>query len=143
MARRDACSQLPETATIRLPELAAQIRSAVADAEKAVQVTVEKAIEAGRALLEAKAILAHGRWLPWLEQHVELSDRQAQKYMRIATYDKQIRPKADLSINKALSDIADEAESTRLSEEARRCAEALHVRKQPRQPKNLTFKYNP
>jgi hypothetical protein len=45
---------------------------------------VRHAIEAGRLLIEAKAQVNHGGWLPWLEEHCELSERQAQRYMRLA-----------------------------------------------------------
>ena len=44
----------------------------------------ERAIEAGRALLEAKGLVKHGQWLPWLQQHCGMSERTAQLYVQIA-----------------------------------------------------------
>ena len=44
----------------------------------------EHAINAGRLLIEAKAQLAHGQWLPWLEDHCQVSERTAQAYMQCA-----------------------------------------------------------
>ena len=38
----------------------------------------------GQRLLEAKAILPHGEWLPWLTEQVEFSERQAQRFMKLA-----------------------------------------------------------
>jgi hypothetical protein len=45
---------------------------------------LETAREAGRLLLEAKALLPHGEWLPWLRRHTGLSPRTAQVYMRVS-----------------------------------------------------------
>ncbi|MBI4693428.1 MAG: DUF3102 domain-containing protein [Gammaproteobacteria bacterium] len=55
-------------------------RAAHACASKAV----EHARRAGELLLEAKANIVHGEWLPWLAAHVEFSERTAQAYMRVA-----------------------------------------------------------
>ena len=41
-------------------------------------------IEIGKRLLEAKAQLGHGEWLPWLRDRVDLSERSAQNFMRLA-----------------------------------------------------------
>lgn len=38
----------------------------------------------GQRLIEAKAMLSHGEWLPWLTERVEFSERQAQRFMRLA-----------------------------------------------------------
>lgn len=40
-------------------------------------------IEIGRRLVEAKAMLDHGQWLPWLERSVDYSERTAQNLMKI------------------------------------------------------------
>jgi hypothetical protein len=50
----------------RLPVLAAEIKRAHAGVEDAAKTAAERAIEAGAALLEAKALVKHGQWLPWL-----------------------------------------------------------------------------
>lgn len=41
-------------------------------------------IEIGNRLLEAKSQLSHGEWLPWLENQVQFSTVQAQRFMRLA-----------------------------------------------------------
>lgn len=41
-------------------------------------------LEIGRRLIEAKAQLSHGDWLPWLEEKVEFSEVTAQRFMRLA-----------------------------------------------------------
>jgi hypothetical protein len=68
----------------RLPVLAAEIRIAHAGVEAAAKTAAERAIEAGNALLEAKELVNHGEWLPWLKEHCELPERTAQFYMKIA-----------------------------------------------------------
>ncbi len=45
---------------------------------------VGQAIACGEMLLEAKSKVGHGKWLPWLQQHVTFSERSAQGYMRLA-----------------------------------------------------------
>lgn len=47
------------------------------------RVTMLCGIEIGRRLTEAKDMLQHGEWLPWLERETPFSDRHAQNYMRI------------------------------------------------------------
>jgi DUF3102 family protein len=68
----------------RLAALAARIRQAHADIDDAFRTAADRAIEAGNALLEAKRLVGHGGWLPWLEARVQLSVRQAQRYMKVA-----------------------------------------------------------
>jgi hypothetical protein len=45
---------------------------------------VDYARRAGQLLLDVKASLPHGDFLPWLKENVEVSERQAQRYMRAA-----------------------------------------------------------
>lgn len=68
----------------RLPMLAAEIRRAHADVQEAAKTAAEHAIAAGHALIEAKALVGHGGWLPWLREHCALAERTAQLYMKIA-----------------------------------------------------------
>ena len=44
----------------------------------------ENILEIGDMLIEAKALLAHGEFLPWLESHVGFSDRTARNFMQAA-----------------------------------------------------------
>ena len=74
----------PAVGDNRLAALAADIRAAHAGVFDAAKTAAERAIEAGRALLEAKAMLKHGQWIPWLKQHCRLPQRIAQFYMRVA-----------------------------------------------------------
>ena len=64
------------------------------------------AIEIGRRLAEAKAIVPHGQWGAWLEENVDYSERTAQNLMRVfEEYGKKPNPPAfaDLSYSKALA----------------------------------------
>ena len=47
------------------------------------RVTLLCGIEIGRRLVEAKEILPHGEWLPWLQRETEFSERSAQNYMKV------------------------------------------------------------
>ncbi len=71
----------------RLVALAAEVRAAHGGVLDAARTAAERAIEAGRALLEAKELVRHGQWLPWLKEHCDLPERTAQLYMKIAKLD--------------------------------------------------------
>jgi hypothetical protein len=66
-----------------LTALAAEIQTLHAASEAALHTSIEKATAAGRLLIEAKAEVVHGQWLPWLKS-VGISTRTAQQYMQLA-----------------------------------------------------------
>lgn len=59
-------------------------------------------LEIGRRLLEAKSMLNHGEWLPWLEEKAEFSEATAQRFMRLAREYPNPSPVTDLGASKAL-----------------------------------------
>lgn len=63
-------------------------------------------IEIGKRLLEAKSQLSHGEWLPWLREKVDISERRAQDFMRIAREYSKSAEIADLGASKALALLA-------------------------------------
>ena len=65
----------------RTPEMiGAEIRMYV-DAGR--RITLLCGIEIGRRLVEAKEMLNHGQWLPWLERETEFSTSSAARYMKV------------------------------------------------------------
>ena len=60
----------------------------------------------GQRLIEAKAMLPHGEWLPWLEERVEFSERTARNFMRLAREWTNRQALADLGAAKALTLLA-------------------------------------
>ena len=65
----------------RTPELiGAEIRMYV---DTGRRISLLCGIEIGRRLVEAKEMLNHGEWLPWLERETEFSDRSAARYMKL------------------------------------------------------------
>lgn len=62
----------------------------------------EAILTIGRCLIEAKDMLPHGEWLPWLNERVDLSERTAQKFMRLAREWSNPNTLADLGASKAL-----------------------------------------
>ena len=64
----------------------------------------------GSCLNEAKAILSHGEWLPWLTDQVEFSERTAQRFMRLSNEWTNPTALSDLGASKALSLLALPAE---------------------------------
>jgi hypothetical protein len=84
-----------------LTELATQIKSEYAEIQQAEKETqeasrkiVERAIKLGKALNQAKGQVPHGAWLPWLKEYCpEVSERTAQRYMRLAERELILREK--------------------------------------------------
>ena len=70
----------------------------------------EAILDIGARLIEAKGMLSHGEWLPWLNERVELSERTAQKFMRLAREWSNPNTLADLGASKALMLLAVPAE---------------------------------
>ncbi len=83
----------PETSN-RLPVLAEEINSEHAKCVAAMQQSLVHAMATGDMLIEAKALVAHGGWLPWLAQHCRMPKRTAQLYMRLAKHRAQIELKS-------------------------------------------------
>jgi Protein of unknown function (DUF3102) len=110
-----------------LADLAAQIKSYHKAVEDAGKNMVDKAIAAGVALNAAKRQVAHGSWLPWLEKHCELSERTANRYMKLANGKSKIEQKlraksatmADLTL----------AEAERLTEDEYEKVQATLIKK--------------
>ena len=68
----------------RLPTLAAEIQTAHAAAQAAEITAAERALEAGRALIEAKSLVQHGEWLSFLKD-AGIPERTAQRYLALAS----------------------------------------------------------
>lgn len=66
----------------------------------------EAILDIGARLIEAKGMLSHGEWLPWLNERVELSERTAQKFMKLAREWSNPSALADLGATKALTLLA-------------------------------------
>jgi hypothetical protein len=72
----------------------------------------DNAMAAGDLLIEAKAQLKHGTWLPWLRDHCAMSPRSAQLYMRRAKNRAAIEKAnaqsvAHLTVNEAVALLSD------------------------------------
>jgi len=66
----------------------------------------EAILTIGQRLIEAKAMLDHGEWLPWLNEKVEFSERTARNFMRLAREWTNRQALADLGAAKALALLA-------------------------------------
>ena len=106
----------------RLAILAAEIRDADGRFRRSSEETAAAALDAGRALIEAKALLPHGGWLPWLRERVAMSERTAQLYMRLSRSGLEIRNVADLGIKAASEAIARKTEPDHMWGEPMPCS---------------------
>ena len=98
-------------------------------------------LDGGRGLIEAKGMLAHGEWLPWLEERVEFSERTAQRFIRLAQEWTNPTALSDLGATKALAMLALPAEEREefaaehdvIDMSARQLEDAIRERNEARQ----------
>ena len=102
-------------------DLAARIREEHRQFFESMNRGLEHALAAGQLLIAAKEQIKHGEWLGWLEEHCEIDERLAQKYMRVAREMPKLAEKqpantprvADLSFRQALDLVAANAHTAR------------------------------
>lgn len=73
-----------------LEDLAQRINQAHEGAIRSARTAIEHAIECGRLLVEAKALVAHGRWMPWLKANTAFSYDTAARWMRYAEHSERL-----------------------------------------------------
>lgn len=88
------------------PQAERTIETITAEILDAKRVGGEAILTIGRDLIEAKAKLEHGAWLPWLTEKVQYSERTAQNFMRLARDWSNPQALADLGATKALELLA-------------------------------------
>ena len=93
-------------ASAALAELAERINEAHQQAEVALNSGLQHALEAGRLLLEAKAQVGHGAWLPWLQEHFQGKPRTARTYVLLAQRWPQVEAKWPRAANLSLRQVA-------------------------------------
>lgn len=89
----------PGVSSRNIESITAEILQLKQDAGNAI-------LSIGQRLIEAKAMLPHGEWLPWLTEQVEFSERTAQSFMRLAREWSNPQALADLGATKALTLLA-------------------------------------
>jgi hypothetical protein len=113
-----------------LDTLATEIRDHHEAAQAAFRTSIEEAVLCGEKLIEAKAQLPHGGWLPWLERNFPASARTAQGYMRLARCE-DAQALAHLGVEAALKQLAapkdDEREADEPADELAELRQLEHV----------------
>ena len=89
----------------RLVALAADIKAEHSRQLVDVRAIGDRAIAIGNMLIEAKATVSHGGWLPWLAG-TGLGERTAQRYMRLVTHGIKSDTVSDMGINRVLATIS-------------------------------------
>jgi hypothetical protein len=104
-----AIEPIRATGSLELERLAQSIRDEIQKGENAVRDSLASFVKAGEYFIEAKSKLPHGAWLPWLEAEFAYSERQAQRYMKLAKSWPELEAKttreSDLSLRQALNEI--------------------------------------
>lgn len=85
-----------------LADLAARINVEHEAAESAYRSGIEHALECGALLLQAKTVLSHGQWLPWLQSNCSVSSRSARLYMQLARNRPELEAKSATVANMTL-----------------------------------------
>lgn len=88
------------------PDTVRDIDTITGEILEAKRVGGEAIITIGQRLIEAKALLPHGEWLPWLAEKVDFSERAANRFMRLAREWSNPTALSDLGATKALQLLA-------------------------------------
>jgi hypothetical protein len=88
-----------------LADLGARINEAHTRAMEHAGKAIQHGIACGEMLLEAKAKVPRGQWLPWLRNNITFGERSAQGYMRLAQNVPRLNVE-DLSLRDALKRLA-------------------------------------
>jgi Protein of unknown function (DUF3102) len=124
MTSTNAIARAAQVGDNSLADLAARIRAEHEATSDALRSGVAHAMAAGDLLIEAKALVKHGEWLPWLRDHCAISERTAQLYMRCARSRKEIEANtqsfADLNLNEAAALLALSSDVRKLLDFARK-----------------------
>ena len=109
---------------LSLETVAAEINREHEAFREAARSAVEHARRAGERLLEAKAQIGHGKWLPWVREHLSFSEHTAQTYMRVARRlealpDGEAQRVAGLPLREALAELAESHAAPERPEERR------------------------
>lgn len=78
LARTEGTVNSPATSSSSVAEII-RLHGQILDAART---SLDNAIRIGELLVQEKARLNHGEWLPWLKGHVPFSDRTARNYMQ-------------------------------------------------------------
>ena len=84
----------------RLPIIQAEVAALHKQIKEHVRSAADKALIAGAALSEAKALVGHGNWAAWLAES-RISERSAQRYMRLHRSGLKSATVADLGVAQA------------------------------------------
>ena len=91
----------------QLNDLARRINAEHGQCETSLNDGLRHALEAGRLLLQAKSLLCHGQWLPWLRTNFQGAPRTARAYTLIVKRWPQVEAKrqrdANLSIREMMA----------------------------------------
>lgn len=93
--------------TRSLDALAAEANRCHRECKAAARTALARAVDAGRALIVAKAQVPHGAWGVWLVRNFEGSDRIAQDYMKLARNPRRVAEMdaAGISLRGALQEL--------------------------------------
>ena len=90
-----------------LADLAARISAEHDAVGAAMKRGVQHGIAAGHLLNEAKALVEHGEWLPWLRDHCQIPESTARLYMRLARHESEIANVNDLTVRQAIAQLTE------------------------------------
>lgn len=107
MAKKFDISKYAQTlGTAAVPAAERDIETITSEILKLKQDAGSAILGIGQRLMEAKAMLSHGEWLPWLEDRVDFSVRTANNFMRLAKEWTNSQALANLGATKALTLLA-------------------------------------
>ena len=99
-------SETYELTAVEAPDAGRSIETVTEEILQLKQDAGNAILGIGQRLIEAKGMIPHGKWIPWLTEQVEFSERTAQSFMRLAREWSNPQALADLGATKALALLA-------------------------------------
>jgi hypothetical protein len=87
-----------------LSDLAASIKSEHAAIVESTRNIVGRAIKIGQDLLKAKEQVGHGNFLKWVKDNCDLTDKTAERYMKLAANQAKLKDKIETISNLTLKE---------------------------------------
>jgi Protein of unknown function (DUF3102) len=108
----------------RLDHLADVANGKHREAYKAAMTMLYAGIEAGEALIEAKSLVKHGEWVPWVRANCQFGDTAATSYMMVARHKDYLLAQPDVdTLQKAILKLKAEKLTTQTRIDDERIAE--------------------
>jgi len=112
----------------------AEIKKELSELNQSLKMSVQKAIKIGELLTAQKEFIGHGNFLSWLEDNIDINERNAQRYMKLSEYSLKIKYDKMSDLQEAYTQIETIERQEKQSNEERKRSLIAEFRKTGKKP---------